>query len=186
MEFTLAIIAGGTAKRLGGVTKALIEVDGRSVLSRLLALAGHAPVLVVSDRSADFAGLRCVGDVEPGRGAPGGLVSALVSASTPWVLVVAGDMPFLEVPHRDRLVERASAGDVEVVIATRAGRAEPLFGLYRSALGASWRPLLRENPSVRDLIATVPSAAVEFDPRALDSLNAPEDLVRVNARHPNR
>jgi molybdopterin-guanine dinucleotide biosynthesis protein A len=186
VDFTLAIIAGGKAQRLGGVTKALIEVDGVTILSRLLRLNEGGPVVIVTDRASEFAGWRCVGDVEPNRGAPGGLVTGLLEASTPWVLVVAGDMPFVAPEHVVQLQERALRGDVEVVIASRGDRLEPLFGLYRSELGPQWRPKLTSNPSVRELIATVRWDRVELEPRALDSLNAPEDLARVSARQPNR
>lgn len=186
MDFTLAIIAGGKAQRLGGATKALIEVEGVTILSRLLRLNDRGPVVVVTDRASEFRGLRCVADVEPNRGAPGGLVTGLLNASTPWVLVVAGDMPFLEPTHVARLEERALRGDVEVVIGSRGESLEPLFGLYRSALGSPWLSKLASNPSVRDLIATATWDRVAFEPRVLDSLNAPEDLARVSARQPNR
>lgn len=179
---SLAIIAGGAGKRLGGRVKALLEVDGATVLSRLVALVpATAEVLVVTHRPDAFPGLRCVPDVEPGHGAPGGVVTALLELTGPWVLVVASDMPHVGPRHREAL-EAAVRDDVDVVVATRGGALEPLFALYRATLGARWRPKLAEDPSLRGLIESVPHARVELEPIALESLNTPDDLARHRAR----
>lgn len=179
---SLAIIAGGAGRRLGGRVKAHLEVEGETVLSRLLRLARPGErVVVVTHRPDAFAGLECVPDVEPGRGAPGGVVTALLTARTPWVLVVASDMPGLTPAHRDAL-EAARRDDVEVVVATRGGQLEPLFALYRTSLGPPWRARLPDEPSLRALIGAVPHTTVAIDPGALDSLNTPDDLARHHAR----
>lgn len=179
---SLAIIAGGLGRRLGGRIKAHLEVDGETVLTRLLRLAQPGEeVVVVTQRPEAFPGLRCVPDLEPGRGAPGGVVTALLTVATPWVLVVASDMPALEPRHR-QLLEAATGDDVDVVVATRDGRLEPLFALYRTTLGARWRATLEDEPSLRSLIGSVPHATVALEPGALDSLNTPDDLARHRAR----
>ncbi|MBL8919728.1 MAG: molybdenum cofactor guanylyltransferase [Myxococcaceae bacterium] len=179
---SLAIIAGGLGRRLGGRVKAHLEVEGETVLTRLLRLARPGEsVVVVTQRPDAFPGLRCVPDVEAGRGAPGGVVTALLTVATPWVLVVASDMPALEARHRE-LLEAAARDDVEVVAATRDGRLEPLFALYRTNLGARWRATLKDEPSLRSLISSVPHATVALEPGALDSLNTPDDLARHHAR----
>lgn len=176
--FSVAIIAGGVARRLGGRVKAHVEVEGRTVLRVLLELMPAAPVIVVTQHPEAFPGLSCVPDVVAGKGAPGGVVTALLSASTEWVLVVAGDMPRLRTAHVEALW-RANSEAVEAVVATRGASLEPLFALYRRSLGALWLPKLETNPSLRELIASVPHARVAFDPDVLDSINTPEDLARL-------
>lgn len=179
---SLAIIAGGQGRRLGGRVKAHLEVDGEPVLARLLKLARPGEgVLVVTHRPDAFPGLRCVPDVEPGRGAPGGVVTALLEVGTPWALVVASDMPALTVGHREAL-EAAVRDDVDVVVASRDGRLEPLFALYRASLGPRWREKLSEEPSLRGLIGSVPHVTVALEAGALDSLNTPDDLAKHHAR----
>ena len=177
-DLSVAIIAGGAARRLAGRVKAQVEVGGRSILAGLLELAPTAPVIVVTQQPQAFPGLTCVGDVVAGKGAPGGVVTALLSASTDWVLVVAGDMPRLHSRHVDTL-RAARRDDVEVVVATRGDSLEPLFALYRRSLGAAWLPRLETNPSLRELIGSVSHVRVALYPEVLDSINTPEDLARL-------
>ncbi|MBE2248436.1 MAG: molybdenum cofactor guanylyltransferase [Myxococcus sp.] len=184
VALTIAVIAGGVGKRLGGRVKGLLELDGAPLISRLFALATDGDeVLVVTNTPEAFArfGHAMVGDLVPGKGAPGGVVTALVTATTDWVLVVASDMPFLERAHVAALLAQAVDG-VEVVVATRAGALEPLCALYRRSLAAQWRDALDDDPSLRGLIAGVPHVRVALPPRALDSLNTPEDLARHGVR----
>lgn len=175
---SVAIIAGGVGRRLGGRVKAHVEIAGRPILSGLLDLVPGAEVIVVTHQPLAFPGLRCVPDVVSGKGAPGGVVTALMTASTDWVLVVASDMPGLRSAHVDAL-RAASSEAVDVVVATRGESLEPLFALYRRTLGAKWLARLDENPSLRALIESVAHARVPLDPDALDSINTPEDLTRL-------
>ncbi len=188
-DITLGLIAGGKGTRLGGVAKGLLEVNGRPALEWLLRLRpACAGALVGTDDAAQYArfGLPTVADVEPGRGAPGGVVSLLLAAPTPWVFVVACDMPFVDAAVLDALVAGVDDG-VEVVVPSRAGRFEPLAALYRSRLGPPWRAQLAGNPSLQRLIEGVPHRAVVLpDAAKLDSLNTPDDLVRHGARLPRR
>src|SRR5688572_18613960 len=97
-DVTLAIIAGGLGRRLSGVPKGLLEVEGRTVLERLLSLAPRfGDMLLVANAPERYArfGLRTVADVVQDKGAPGGVHAALVAARTPWVVAVACDMPFV-------------------------------------------------------------------------------------------
>ena len=175
---SVAIIAGGAARRLGGRVKAQLEVEGRPILTVLLELVPSAPVIVVTQQPEAFPGLRCVPDVVAGKGAPGGVVTALLSASTEWVLVVAGDMPRLRSAHVEAL-QAAALADAQVVVATRDDSLEPLFALYRASLGSRWLAKLETNPSLRELIGSVSHVRVALDPEALESINTPEDLARL-------
>ncbi len=179
---TLAILAGGSGTRLGGKAKGLLVHDGRAFVDRLLALRPlcDGAVIVSSDSAYDAFGLPRIPDVVPGKGAPGGLVTALLAASTPWVLAVACDMPFLTPAAIAPLF--AAAGDTDVTCFTRDGQPEPLCAVYRAALGVPWRERLTANPSLRALIAGVSVRALApADPRVLDSINTPDDLAAVKS-----
>lgn len=184
MQLTLAVIAGGAGRRLGGRVKGLLEVGGRPIIERLLELAGAVdPVLIVTQTPEAFArfGRPMVSDLVPDKGAPGGVVTALFHATTEWVFAVASDMPLLERSHLEALLTAATAG-VDVVVATRDGSLEPLCALYRRSLVTSWQPALDANPSLRALIGQVPHVCVALPAGALESVNTPEDLVRLGAR----
>jgi molybdopterin-guanine dinucleotide biosynthesis protein A len=184
---TLAIVAGGDATRLGGLCKPLLRVRGRTVLDRLLSLRTLADevLLASGDPRLPDAGMRRIPDLVPGRGAPGGVQAALAEATTPWVLAVGGDMPFLD--GRAVLPLLGARGDdVDAVAYTVGGRLEPLAALYRSALGPRWaRTLAASGASFRSLWeglrgVTLPESSLREatgDARAVLSLNAPADLA---------
>ncbi|MGZ6029911.1 MAG: GNAT family N-acetyltransferase [Myxococcaceae bacterium] len=184
---SLAIVAGGSATRLGGACKPLLPVGGRTVLARLLALRTLADevLLVSADPRLPEAGMRRILDVVPGRGAPGGVQAALAQSRASWVLAVAGDMPFVD--GRAVLPLLAARGpDVDAVAYTVAGRLEPLAAVYRSALAQSWaRALAGGGASFGALWeglrgVTLPESVLREatgDTRAVLSLNAPVDLA---------
>src|SRR5215469_14625552 len=183
---SLALVAGGGATRLGGVCKPLLRVRGRTVLDRLLALRTLADevLLVSADPRLPDSGMRRVADVVPGRGAPGGVQSALAHARTPWVLAVAGDMPFLDGRAVLPLLE-ARTDDIDAVAYVVGSRLEPLAALYRSALAPRWAEALAGGgESFRALWATLrgrtlPESVLREatgDSRAVLSLNLPSDV----------
>ncbi|HZJ54643.1 MAG TPA: GNAT family N-acetyltransferase [Myxococcaceae bacterium] len=184
---SLAIVAGGGATRLGGICKPLLRVQGRTVLERLLALRTLADevLLVSADGRIPDTGLRRVEDVLSGRGAPGGVHAAMVQARAPWVLAVAGDMPFLDGRALLPLLE-ARGEDVDAVAYIVAGRLEPLAAVYRRALAPRWTEVLsRGGASFRALwdgirgvrLSESVLREVTGDARAVLSLNRPEDVA---------
>ncbi|MFP2906531.1 molybdenum cofactor guanylyltransferase [Pyxidicoccus sp. 3LFB2] len=195
-EVTLAIIAGGQGRRLSGVPKGLLEVEGRTVVERLLALAPRfGDVLLVANEPGPYArlALRTVADEVPGKGAPGGVHAALSAARTPWVLAVACDMPFVT-PEAVRVLMEARDEAVDAVCFEVAGRLEPLLAVYRTALAAEWGGALKEDPSLRQLLSRyrtklLPESALRaVDPtlRSLVNVNTPEDLARHGVTLPRR
>jgi molybdopterin-guanine dinucleotide biosynthesis protein A len=195
-DVTLAIIAGGQGRRLSGVAKGLLKVEGRTVMERLLALSpGFGDVLLVANVPEPYAelGLRTVRDEVPGKGAPGGVHAALVAARTPWVLAVACDMPFIQ-PEAVQVLMEARGDAVDAVCFEVAGRLEPLFAVYRKALAEDWGVALGEDPSMRQLLSRsrtklLPEEALRaVDPRlrSLVNVNTPEDLARHGVTLPSR
>jgi molybdopterin-guanine dinucleotide biosynthesis protein A len=187
-EVTLAIIAGGQGRRLSGVPKGLLQVEGRTVLERLLELGPRfGDVLLVANAPAPYArfGLRTVADVVRDKGAPGGVHAALVASRTPWVVAVACDMPFVS-PEALGVLLGAREDGVEAVCFEVAGRLEPLLAVYRSSLAPAWGEALAEDPSLRELLSRfqarlLPEEALRaVDPglRALVNVNTPEDAAR--------
>lgn len=187
-EVTLAILAGGEGRRLSGVAKGLLEVEGRTVVERLLDLAPRfGDVLLVANVPGPYAhfGLRTVADGVPGKGAPGGVHTALAAARTPWVVAVACDMPFVS-PEAVGVLLGAREDGVDAVCFEVAGRLEPLLAVYRSSLAPAWGEALGEDPSLRQLLSRfrarllTEAALRAVDPglRSLVNVNTLEDLAR--------
>jgi molybdopterin-guanine dinucleotide biosynthesis protein A len=161
-QLTLAILAGGKGFRLGGVDKARLVYQGRTLLDRLLDLRTLcAEALVIRD------------DVVPGKGAPGGVVTALLAAKTPWVLIACCDMPRVTAASVEALLAAAPPALFEVGQETRL---EPFPGVYAAAWGPMWKARLSANPSMGLLLGSVECSRVPTsDLEVVRSVNTPED-----------
>jgi molybdopterin-guanine dinucleotide biosynthesis protein A len=131
---TVCIQAGGQSSRMGE-DKALKTFLGRPliqrVVDRLSSIVGE--IIITTNRPDDyeFLNLPLFPDLKPGRGALGGLYTAIASARNPIVAVVACDMPFASAT----LLEAASSllleKEVDVVIPKSEEGYEPLHAVYR-------------------------------------------------------
>ena len=118
-----------------GEDKALKPFLGRPliqrVIERLTPIADEIIVTTNHPEAYNFLNLRLVSDLKPGRGALGGLYTAIASAAHPIVAVVACDMPFAS----PSLIETASRllveEDADVIIAKGEEGYEPLHAVYR-------------------------------------------------------
>jgi len=185
----VAVLAGGQSARMG-TDKSFVRVLGRplieSVLEQLQGLGDET--FIVTNRPDDYAylGVPLFGDVLPGKGALGGLYSALHSATRPHVLCVACDMPFMVRPLLDYLITLIPEGDA--IIPRLAGEAEPFRAVYaraclqamQAALAAGKMRVVSFFPDVRVRYVDEPEID-RFDPRHLSffNVNTPEDLERA-------
>ncbi len=133
---TVCIQAGGASSRMGE-DKALKPFLGRPLIQRVVdRLSPIADEMIVTTNHPEdyrFLNVRLTPDLKPGRGALGGLYTAVASATHPLVAVVACDMPFasptlLEAGGRLMVQEEA-----DVVIAKSEEGYEPIHAVYRRA-----------------------------------------------------
>ncbi len=172
-----------------GTDKAFVRLrpDGPTIIETVLAGVqglGEETILI-TNRPGDYAhlGLPMFTDVLPGKGALGGLYTALHSAARPHVLCLACDMPFVVRPLLDYLIGLIPKGDA--VIPRLGGEAEPFRAVYaraclgpmRAALDAGKMRVISFFPDVR--VRFVDEAEIErHDPRRLSffNINTPADL----------
>lgn len=109
--FSAVILAGGRAARLGGADKASVEIDGRTLLAHALdAVLDAVEVVVVGEPVATERPVTFT--VESPR--YGGPVAALLTGRdalrqrTPYLAVLAVDMPRLDARTLRRLLEAAA------------------------------------------------------------------------------
>src|SRR5262245_55341648 len=129
---TGVIQAGGKSGRMGGEPKALMELGGRRIIDRVVAVMAAVTddLLIVTNTPDLYAslGLPMVPDAFPDGGSLGGIYSGLRAAAGAAAFTVACDMPFL-VPDVARLViERA--GEADVVIPRAGGQLEAFHACY--------------------------------------------------------
>lgn len=137
-DVTGCILAGGRGRRMGGVAKPLLVIDGERIVDRLCRLVAPrvAELLVAVAEPGPLAelGLRPVFDRHPGAGPLAGLDAALTDHARPWLLAVAGDLPTVQPAVLDLLLA-ARGDDVDAVVARVGGYPEPLLALYGRAAG---------------------------------------------------
>ena len=189
---SIVIQAGGQSSRMGE-DKALKTFLGRPLIQRVIdRLAPIADEIIVTTNHPDeysFLNLRLVSDLKPGRGALGGLYTAIASATHPIVAVVACDMPFasamlIEAANRIMVEEEA-----DVVIAKSDEGYEPLHAVYRretclpaieSAIDADQWKVIAWFPQVK--VRVLSSEEIKlYDPASLAfwNVNTPEEFAKA-------
>ncbi|HSL42189.1 MAG TPA: molybdenum cofactor guanylyltransferase [Anaerolineales bacterium] len=189
---TVCIQAGGASSRMGE-DKALKTFLGRPLIQRVVdRLTPVANELIVTTNRPDeyrFLDLRLIPDLKPGRGALGGLYTAIASASHPTVAVVACDMPFAS-----GLLLRASSRilveeEVDVVIPRSEEGYEPLHAIYRretclpaieTAIDADQWKVIAWFPQVKVRVLTAEEIK-HYDPSGLAfwNVNTPEEFLKA-------
>jgi molybdenum cofactor guanylyltransferase len=126
---SVAILAGGQARRFDGRDKSALVVDNRTIMDRLLveAAAISDDVIVVGGLTVP-AGARHVADRWTGCGPLGGLEAALREAREPEVIVVACDMPFVSAALLQLLLE--ALGDHDAAVPATERGYHPLCAVY--------------------------------------------------------
>ena len=131
---TVCVQAGGQSSRMGE-DKALKTFLERPLIQRVIdRLASIADeVIVTTNRPEDYAFLNVplFPDLKPGRGALGGLYTAIASAKHPLVAVVACDMPFASANLLEAESSLLLEEEVDVVIPRSDEGYEPLHAVYR-------------------------------------------------------
>jgi molybdopterin-guanine dinucleotide biosynthesis protein A len=199
LELSAAVLAGGASRRMGR-DKALMTLDGRTLLDRAVAavasLAGDT--FVVGDRASYHQfGVPVVADLFPGAGPLGGIATALRHARHEHVLVVACDMPFLSLPLLRAMAAQPRDYDVLVPVIggspnrlRTASTYETLHAIYeRSILPALELRIARGELQVAAALAglvvrELPEAWLrEYDPalRSFVNANRPDDWEAAKA-----
>lgn len=132
--YDAVVLAGGSARRLGGADKPGVRVGGRALLERVLsACAGAAATVVVAAPRPTARPVRWVREDPPGGGPVAALDAGLRATTAPVVLVLSADLPFLDPVTVTRLTSALAASGAEGVLLRDAeGRDQPLVAAYRA------------------------------------------------------
>jgi molybdopterin-guanine dinucleotide biosynthesis protein A len=194
-EVSAVILAGGRARRMQGLDKSALDIGGRSILSRQIAVlqALTPEVLIVGGDPAGVpAGVRIVPDRVPDAGPLGGLYTALLDTHAPVLVLVACDMPFLSLPFLQHLALRARDTGADVVVPRTGDGYHPLCAAYARTL----LPRVTERLAARELemaglvrdtrhrLEIGPDELARFDPEALMlcNVNTPHDYRQACSR----
>jgi molybdopterin-guanine dinucleotide biosynthesis protein A len=182
-QVALGILAGGQARRLGGIDKALASYQGQPLVQRTLAALGegYAETIISYNGSGGAklpAGARCVADSRPGYAGPlAGIEALLSTCSSPWLLTVPVDLAQVPEDLFERLA--ACAADGICVRAQDSDGEQPLVALWPlpRSRGAANSALDAGENAVHRLQALLGFQACDFSPWCFGNLNTPEDFA---------
>ena len=188
IDVTGVLLAGGKSRRMGEDKRYLV-VGEQTLLERGLAVlrSFFQEVLVVIAQDSPPLDLdaRVVRDLVPDCGSLGGLHTGLTQAITPYIFVVACDMPFLDPAVIAQFTSRRATADI--VMAKLAAQLHPMHALY----GKQCLPVVEQMIRARQLkiqeIVSHASLRVRYvteadllaiDPsgRSFKNVNTPADL----------
>jgi molybdenum cofactor guanylyltransferase len=198
VSLTAIILAGGKSSRMGQ-DKALIQIDGIPLLQKVYQVAAACcqQVIVVTpwqDRYQQLLPNTCKfvqemhlpeeSDNTQNHGPLVGFAQALATVQTEWVLLLACDLPNLDVPTLKVWANELNTIEDHFIAALVKHHKgwEPLCGFYRQLClpslnefinegGRSFQKWLAQNP-----VAILPNSA----PEILFNCNTPEDLININ------
>jgi FdhD protein len=187
---TGVILAGGSSSRMGR-NKALLEVDGTPIITRIYrTLAGlFHDVIVVTNSPLDYDFLPCrkVPDIYPGCGSIAGLHSALVHSRSAYAFVTACDMPFLD-PDLISYLCDARQDECDAVVPFSDGGQEPLHALYSAACRDIFENAIRQGErKILDVLGRMNVRQVSCDElrsagvkeSSFVNVNTPEEYEKI-------
>jgi molybdopterin-guanine dinucleotide biosynthesis protein A len=175
------ILAGGRSTRMGQ-DKALLPIDGMTLVQRVAAAVGRAAesVTVVGDpKKYSGLGYPVIPDLRLGMGPLAGMETALKHTFSEWNLIAACDLAALPAEMLQAVCFHAvTLGDEIDAVVPRGpdGRVQPLGAVYRKRCVETFSRALDQGAlKVRDAVS---SLRVEFFPFAavevFQNLNTPE------------
>lgn len=191
-DLSAAVLAGGASRRMGR-DKALMTLDGRTLLERAIAAVASIAddTFVVGDRAPYHQfGIPVVADVFPGAGPLGGIATALRHASHEHVLVVACDMPFLSLPLLRAMAAQSRDYDVLVPVTSSSPgdpRAASTYETLHAIYGRAILPAIELRIGCGELrvVAALAGLAVRELPEAWLRTYDPALRSCVNANRPD-
>lgn len=190
-EFSLVIQAGGASVRMGR-DKGLLPFQGTTLMQHILdQVKGYGnETLIISNQPEEYArfGFPVHTDVLTGFGALGGIYSAIWHAKYEVCVILACDMPFVNIALMDHLL--SLVGDYDAVVPRLDVQAytEPFRAVYRkTCLEVIKRRLAAGGLKVADFFDAVnvrfvdKTEIVEIDAEMLSffNVNLPEDVGRA-------
>ncbi|MFQ5934649.1 MAG: molybdenum cofactor guanylyltransferase [Dehalococcoidia bacterium] len=195
MQLSGVVLAGGQSKRLGR-NKAIEKIGEQPLIERViqrLSQVTSETIVIVADEGKSAAlslppWVRTAADLYPGCGSLGGIFTGLSTAQGDYSVVVAVDMPFLNVDLLRFMVDLIS--EYDAVVPVISGRPEPTHAIYaKNCVGPIERRLQAGELKIAGFFEDVNVGYVEedeieaFDPNHLSffNINTQKDLDKALA-----
>lgn len=183
-DVTAVILAGGRATRMGGADKGLIVYRQRPLIEWVLdAIRPQVQdVFISANRNLEaYAsyGCRVLPDKLPDYPGPlAGVLAAMETASTRWLLVSPCDTPHLPPELVQTLHDAAQAADAPMAVAADAAQTHYAVMLVQTKLADSMRQFLSSGGrALQHWQAPFNPARPIFAARGFVNINTPDDVL---------
>ena len=136
--WTGALLVGGRSRRMGRDKLVLRLPDGRRLVEcgadALRAVCTDCVAVGEAARRLGLPGFRALDDSSLGSGPAAGLLAALAACRTPWLLLLAGDMPGVTASHLAALQREAERDPERALLGEAGGRILPLPSAWPARL----------------------------------------------------
>lgn len=188
LQMTASVLAGGLSRRMG-TNKALIPMDGETIIARAVRVLKGAfvEVNIIANDPLLYEGLdvRVYSDIIKGAGSLGGVYTALIHAKYDHVFVTACDMPFL-----DMAVVRKVASSIDghdAVVPFLGGRLHPMHAVYSKRCLKTIEAMIKEgNLRITELFDKIKTRTLTEEwfkgmdaVRSVENVNTKEELERL-------
>jgi molybdopterin-guanine dinucleotide biosynthesis protein A len=183
------VLAGGRSSRMG-TDKAFVVFNRQTLLegslARLSAVASGTWIVGSREKFGPFGNV--VEDEFPDHGPLGGIHAALRASKADLNLVLAVDMPFVDVRFLKYLIAKAGAGKAVVTLPRAGGGWQPLCAVYRKRFSESAEMALRAGNNKIDplfaqyevqVLAEAELLKDGFSADMFRNVNTPEELTAL-------
>lgn len=185
-DVTGIVLAGGMGRRMGGVDKGLVLLDGRPMVEHVLArLSAQVGTVIINanqniERYAAFGCAVCPDAIGGFAGPLAGLHAGLTQAATSHVVTVPCDSPFLPLDLVARLAAGMAGAAAQIAVAKTFAQPHPVFALVsRDVLAHLTAFLTAGGRKIDAWYATLAVVEVAFDDEAdaFRNINTAEELA---------
>ncbi len=188
---TAVILAGGQARRMGGGDKGLVQLAGRPMIEYVIeALKPQVDrILINANRNKEiYEGYNfpVIADLHEGyKGPLEGMISAMASADTDYIITVPCDAPLLPPDYVQRMIEQTVSEKADIGVADSGERIQPVFSLLKCILYESLSHYLDSGERKIDLwFQQHKMVKIDFSdkPEIFENVNSMEDVKKLEEK----
>lgn len=186
-EVTAVVLCGGQSRRFGGTDKTRAMLGDESLLARLVrTLPTQWDLVCVGVQRPLPRAVRWTREQPPGGGPVAGIAAGLAEVATPYVVLLAGDLPFAGEAAATLIAALAAApARLDGVRALdESGEEQALLAAYRTDRLRAVVPQEARDKSVRHTVAGLTCTGIAVPAHAAWDVDTAEDLARMTARQP--
>ena len=184
-SITAIILAGGKARRMGGEDKGLILFNHKPLIQHVInALKPQLNTIIINaNRNIELYqnfGYPVVSDSLEGFFGPlAGMLSAMQSVDSDYILTAPCDAPMISPQYRQRMMETLLHQQADIAVAFDGERLQPVFSLIPTHLQHDLAQYLAQSDRKIDLwFEQYKLAVVDFSdqPESFANVNTPDDI----------